>query len=310
MKDGVLSRVDGRYELRFVRPLAHPVDKVWRAVTSPEGLAAWFPFDIEGERRDRRRRCASCSARTRARTSRARWSSSRRRRRWSSLGGRRDPAARARADGRRLRSDADQPLRRDRQGRARRRGLARLSGRAGGVAGRRRRCRRTRWARCTRATSSASARRPRRSGRRAERRDRRRRVLHDHSVVNSTLDARSSSACWRGPRSRRAAVAGVLALLGLLVAADRVLERLEADDPDARAERAVAAVLLDVAAPGAAAAAVVAAASAATAAAAVRRRRRRRRRPGRRVRRRPGRRARGHRGRRAGRRPGGGSRSP
>ena len=50
MKDGKLSEKDGRYELRFVRPLAHPVDKVWRAVTSPEGLAAWFPFDIEGER--------------------------------------------------------------------------------------------------------------------------------------------------------------------------------------------------------------------------------------------------------------------
>ena len=30
MKDGVLSRGDGRYELRFVRPLAHPVEKVWR----------------------------------------------------------------------------------------------------------------------------------------------------------------------------------------------------------------------------------------------------------------------------------------
>ena len=31
MKDGKLSEVDGRYELRFVRPLAHPVEKVWRA---------------------------------------------------------------------------------------------------------------------------------------------------------------------------------------------------------------------------------------------------------------------------------------
>lgn len=50
MKDGTLSEVDGRYELRFVRPLAHPVDKVWSAITEPAGLRAWFPFDIEGQR--------------------------------------------------------------------------------------------------------------------------------------------------------------------------------------------------------------------------------------------------------------------
>jgi uncharacterized protein YndB with AHSA1/START domain len=50
MKDGELFQRDGRYELRFVRPLAHPVDAVWRAVTTPEGLAAWFPFDVVGER--------------------------------------------------------------------------------------------------------------------------------------------------------------------------------------------------------------------------------------------------------------------
>jgi uncharacterized protein YndB with AHSA1/START domain len=50
MKDGVLSEADGRYELRFVRPLSHPVEKVWSAITEPDGLRAWFPFDIEGER--------------------------------------------------------------------------------------------------------------------------------------------------------------------------------------------------------------------------------------------------------------------
>jgi uncharacterized protein YndB with AHSA1/START domain len=50
MKDGVLSQADGRYELRFVRPLSHPVEKVWSAITEPDGLRAWFPFDIEGER--------------------------------------------------------------------------------------------------------------------------------------------------------------------------------------------------------------------------------------------------------------------
>jgi uncharacterized protein YndB with AHSA1/START domain len=50
MKDGLLFERDGRYELRFVRELSHPADKVWRAITEPAGLSAWFPFDIEGER--------------------------------------------------------------------------------------------------------------------------------------------------------------------------------------------------------------------------------------------------------------------
>jgi len=50
MKDGELLERDGRYELRFERSLNHPVEKVWRAITEPSGLAAWFPFDIEGPR--------------------------------------------------------------------------------------------------------------------------------------------------------------------------------------------------------------------------------------------------------------------
>ena len=50
MKDGQLFEKDGRWELRFERPLAHPVDRVWSAITQPDGLSAWFPFDIEGER--------------------------------------------------------------------------------------------------------------------------------------------------------------------------------------------------------------------------------------------------------------------
>jgi uncharacterized protein YndB with AHSA1/START domain len=50
MKDGQLFEKDGRYELRFVRPLSHPLDKVWKAVTTPSGLATWFPFDVVGER--------------------------------------------------------------------------------------------------------------------------------------------------------------------------------------------------------------------------------------------------------------------
>src|SRR4051795_13477946 len=50
MKDGELLQRDGRWELRFTRELAHPVDKVWTAVTSQEGMSAWFPFDVVGER--------------------------------------------------------------------------------------------------------------------------------------------------------------------------------------------------------------------------------------------------------------------
>src|SRR4051794_29722964 len=50
MKDGELFERDGRFELRFTRELPHPVERVWRAITSPEGLSAWFPFDVVGER--------------------------------------------------------------------------------------------------------------------------------------------------------------------------------------------------------------------------------------------------------------------
>jgi uncharacterized protein YndB with AHSA1/START domain len=47
---GELHDVDGRYQLRFRRTLDHPPEKVWRALTEPEHLRAWFPADIEGER--------------------------------------------------------------------------------------------------------------------------------------------------------------------------------------------------------------------------------------------------------------------
>lgn len=45
------SLEDGHWRLRFTRTLRHPVERVWRAVTEPEHLAAWFPCTIEGERR-------------------------------------------------------------------------------------------------------------------------------------------------------------------------------------------------------------------------------------------------------------------
>jgi uncharacterized protein YndB with AHSA1/START domain len=41
---------DGRWQLRFTRALAHPPEKVWRAITKPEHLAHWFPTTIDGDR--------------------------------------------------------------------------------------------------------------------------------------------------------------------------------------------------------------------------------------------------------------------
>jgi uncharacterized protein YndB with AHSA1/START domain len=48
--DGRLEEHEGRFRLRFERRLAHPPERVWRAITEPDDLRAWFPFDIEGER--------------------------------------------------------------------------------------------------------------------------------------------------------------------------------------------------------------------------------------------------------------------
>jgi uncharacterized protein YndB with AHSA1/START domain len=47
--DGVLERSGPDWRLRFTRPLAHPAEKVWRAITEPEHLRAWFPDGIKGE---------------------------------------------------------------------------------------------------------------------------------------------------------------------------------------------------------------------------------------------------------------------
>jgi uncharacterized protein YndB with AHSA1/START domain len=48
---GVLSSEGDRWTLTFTRRLAHPPEKVWRAVTEPEHQAAWFPDAMVGERR-------------------------------------------------------------------------------------------------------------------------------------------------------------------------------------------------------------------------------------------------------------------
>jgi uncharacterized protein YndB with AHSA1/START domain len=43
---GTLEQTAAGPRLRFVRHLAHPPEKVWRAITEPEHLKAWFPDTI------------------------------------------------------------------------------------------------------------------------------------------------------------------------------------------------------------------------------------------------------------------------
>jgi uncharacterized protein YndB with AHSA1/START domain len=51
MGEGELTRYGERWQLRFERSTAHPPEKVWRAITEPEQMRAWFPDEMEGERR-------------------------------------------------------------------------------------------------------------------------------------------------------------------------------------------------------------------------------------------------------------------
>ena len=48
--NGTLEQTDAGPRLRFTRRLSHPRDKVWRAITEPEHLEAWFPDTIVVER--------------------------------------------------------------------------------------------------------------------------------------------------------------------------------------------------------------------------------------------------------------------
>ncbi|GAB2944168.1 SRPBCC family protein [Nonomuraea fastidiosa] len=52
MNESVTLHADGRTTLRMQRRLPHPPGKVWRAVTGPEHMAAWFPAEvsIDGDR--------------------------------------------------------------------------------------------------------------------------------------------------------------------------------------------------------------------------------------------------------------------
>src|SRR6266542_177287 len=47
---GRLEPAGDRWQIRFTRDLPHPPEKVWRAITEPEHLVAWFPTTIDGER--------------------------------------------------------------------------------------------------------------------------------------------------------------------------------------------------------------------------------------------------------------------
>ena len=42
MTDGTLERRGGKQVIRFERRLDHPVERVWRALTDPDELAAWL----------------------------------------------------------------------------------------------------------------------------------------------------------------------------------------------------------------------------------------------------------------------------
>ena len=52
MNERVTLHADGRTTLRLQRRLPHPIEKVWRAITSPEHMAARFPAEagIDGDR--------------------------------------------------------------------------------------------------------------------------------------------------------------------------------------------------------------------------------------------------------------------
>ncbi len=50
-REAILIDRDGTPTLCFERRLAAPVERVWRAVTDPEEMRAWFPSAVVGERR-------------------------------------------------------------------------------------------------------------------------------------------------------------------------------------------------------------------------------------------------------------------
>ena len=47
--DGRLDKSGDQWQVRFTRRLAHPREKVWRALAEPEHRDAWFPQRIEAD---------------------------------------------------------------------------------------------------------------------------------------------------------------------------------------------------------------------------------------------------------------------
>lgn len=47
---GQLDRSGPLWQLRYVRHLSHSPQRVWRALTEPTELSAWFPTTIDGDR--------------------------------------------------------------------------------------------------------------------------------------------------------------------------------------------------------------------------------------------------------------------
>src|SRR3954469_5716115 len=47
--EGTPHTIDGRYILPFERRLAHPPEKVWRAITDSDEMVHWFPARVETE---------------------------------------------------------------------------------------------------------------------------------------------------------------------------------------------------------------------------------------------------------------------
>ena len=47
--DGDLENAGDLWKLRFTRELSHPPERVWRAITEPRHLEAWFPQRIVGD---------------------------------------------------------------------------------------------------------------------------------------------------------------------------------------------------------------------------------------------------------------------
>lgn len=51
MERGTFTDHEGRPAVRFERTYDHPVERVWAAVSEPEGLARWFPSTVRIEPR-------------------------------------------------------------------------------------------------------------------------------------------------------------------------------------------------------------------------------------------------------------------